>query len=198
VAASRDAQVTAIEADLADAATKAPFAEVVARLAAYRGVGQLGALALAAEVGDWRRFAHAAGFMAFTGLVPCERSSADSVWRGHITRTGSKHLRFQLGSSSVGPEGILVETGIGPATAVPRRVVTIMALLGGRSAQAVGQAVMSAHRNPASSRAIAVATMLVEDLPTPSRRNRPHSRSWAAQARATTEASAEQQAPPDR
>jgi hypothetical protein len=72
----------------------------VARLAAYRGVGQLGALALAAEVGDWRRFAHAGGFMAFTGLVPCERSSGDSVWRGHITRTGSKHLRFQLVESA--------------------------------------------------------------------------------------------------
>jgi transposase len=97
VAASRDAQVTAIEADLAEAATTPPFADAVARLAAYRGVGQLGALSLAAEVGDWRRFAHAAAFMAFTGLVPCERSSGDSVWRGHITRTGSKHLRFAAG-----------------------------------------------------------------------------------------------------
>jgi transposase len=100
VVASRDAQVTAIEADLAEAATKAPFADAVARLAAYRGVGQLGALAVAAEVGDWRRFAHAAGFMAFTGLVPSERSSGESVWRGHITRTGSKHLRFQLVESA--------------------------------------------------------------------------------------------------
>jgi transposase len=90
VAASRDAQVTAIEADLTEAATQPPFADAIARLAAYRGVGQLGALSLAAEVGDWRRFAHAAAFMAFTGLVPCERSSGDSVWRGHITRTGSK------------------------------------------------------------------------------------------------------------
>jgi transposase len=100
VAATRDAQVTAIEADLAEAATKPPFAGAVVRLAAYRGVGQLGALSLAAEVGDWRRFAHAAGFMAFTGLVPSERSSGDSVWRGHITRTGSKHLRFQLVESA--------------------------------------------------------------------------------------------------
>jgi transposase len=100
VAASRDAQVTAIEADLTEAATKPPLVEAVARLAAYRGVGQLGALSLAAEVGDWRRFGHPAGFMAFTGLVPSERSSADSVWRGHITRTGSKHLRFQLVESA--------------------------------------------------------------------------------------------------
>jgi transposase len=100
VVATRDAEVSAIEADLAEAAMKPLFADAVCRLAAYRGVGQLGALSLAAEVGDWRRFAHAAAFMAFTGLVPCERSSGDSVWRGHITRTGSKHLRFQLVESA--------------------------------------------------------------------------------------------------
>jgi transposase len=100
VVATRDTEVAAIEADLAEAATQPPFADAVARLSAYRGVGQLGALAVAVEVGDWRRFAHAGAFMAFTGLVPCERSSADSVWRGHITRTGSKHLRFQLVESA--------------------------------------------------------------------------------------------------
>jgi transposase len=100
VVATRDAEVVAIEADLAVAATEPPFAATVRRLAAYRGVGQLGALSVAAEVGDWRRFAHAGAFMAFTGLVPCERSSGDSVWRGHITRTGSKHLRFQLVESA--------------------------------------------------------------------------------------------------
>jgi transposase len=32
--------------------------------------------------------------------VPGERSSADSVWRGHITGTGSKHARFQLVESA--------------------------------------------------------------------------------------------------
>jgi transposase len=46
-----------------------PFA---AQLAAYRGVTQLGALTLAAEVGDWRRFARASQFMGFCGLVPSE------------------------------------------------------------------------------------------------------------------------------
>jgi transposase len=75
------AQVAAIQADLAEAATQPPFADAVCRLAAYRDVGQLGALSLAAEVGEGQRFAHAGAFMAFTGLVPCERSSGDSVWR---------------------------------------------------------------------------------------------------------------------
>jgi hypothetical protein len=36
VVATRDAQVTAIEADLPAAATQPPFADAVARLAAYR------------------------------------------------------------------------------------------------------------------------------------------------------------------
>jgi transposase len=53
VTATRDAEVRAIEADLAEAASKPPFADAVARLAAYRGVGRLGALSVAAEVGDW-------------------------------------------------------------------------------------------------------------------------------------------------
>jgi transposase len=57
-------------------------------------------LSLAAKVGDWRRFVHVAAFMAFTGLVPCERSSVDRIGRGHITRTRSKHLRFQLVESA--------------------------------------------------------------------------------------------------
>jgi transposase len=100
VVATRDAELAAIEVDLTAAAVQPPFADPVRRLAAYRGVGQLGALSLAAEVGDWRRFAHAGAFMAFTGLTPCERSSGDSVWRGHITRTGSTHLRFQLVESA--------------------------------------------------------------------------------------------------
>ena len=68
VVATRDAEVVAIEADLAVAATEPPFAATVRRLAAYRGVGQLGALSVAAEVGDWRRFAHAGAFMG-TGAL---------------------------------------------------------------------------------------------------------------------------------
>src|SRR4249920_4011498 len=56
---AREAAVTAIDADLTGWFTRAPFADPVARLAAYRGITQLGALTLASEVGDWRRFATA-------------------------------------------------------------------------------------------------------------------------------------------
>jgi transposase len=56
---ARDAALGAIEADLATWYDQPPFADAVARLAAYRGVTRLGALTLASEVGDWRRFASA-------------------------------------------------------------------------------------------------------------------------------------------
>jgi transposase len=97
---ARDAQLEAIEADLAAWYGRPPFADAVARLAAYRGVTRLGALTLASEVGDWRRFASAPQFMGFCGLTPSEYSSGNSTWRGHITRTGNAQLRTQLVESA--------------------------------------------------------------------------------------------------
>jgi len=93
---SRDAQLAAVEADLAGFCDQPPFAVQVARLAAYRGVTHLGALTLAAEVADWRRFARASQFMGFCGLCPSESSSGERTWRGHITKAGNAHLRGQL------------------------------------------------------------------------------------------------------
>ena len=97
---SRDAQLDAIQADLAGWYDRPPFAEQVARLSAYRGVTRLGALTLAAEVGDWRRFARASQFMGFCGLVPSEYSSGQRTVRGHLTKAGNAHLRAQLVESA--------------------------------------------------------------------------------------------------
>lgn len=85
--------MAAIDADLATWFTKAPFAEAVARLAAYRGITPLGALTLASEVCDRRRFPIAAMFMGFCGLVPSEHSSGERTSRGGITHAGNTHLR---------------------------------------------------------------------------------------------------------
>jgi transposase len=92
----RDAQLAAITGDLAAFFDAGPFVEQVHRLAAYRGLTRLGALTLASEVVDWRRFPAAPPFMAFTGLVPSEYSSGESTRRGRITKTGNAHLRTQL------------------------------------------------------------------------------------------------------
>jgi transposase len=93
---AREAAVSAIEADLAQFCGRAPFAQAVTRLAAYRGVSELGALSLASEVCDWRRFPTAGMFMGFTGLVPSEFSSGARTSRGGITHAGNGHLRSQL------------------------------------------------------------------------------------------------------
>ncbi|MFD0584853.1 transposase [Dactylosporangium darangshiense] len=53
------------------------------------GCGVSGWLTLASEVFDWRRFGSAVAFMGFTGLVPSEYSSGESVRRGHITKAGN-------------------------------------------------------------------------------------------------------------
>jgi transposase len=100
VLAARDAAVDAIDADLRGWFDRAPFADAVARLGAYRGVAHLGALTLASEVCDWRRFARATTFMGFTGLVPSEYSSGDATWRGALTKAGNAHLRTQLVESA--------------------------------------------------------------------------------------------------
>ena len=93
---AREVAVAAIDADLAGWYSRAPFADPVARLAAYRGITELGALTLASEVCDWRRFPTAAMFMGFCGLVPSESSSGDRTQRGGITHAGNTHLRTQL------------------------------------------------------------------------------------------------------
>lgn len=93
---AREAAVDAIEADLIPWCDRQPFADAVHRLSAYRGITALGALTLASEVCDWRRFPAAGLFMGFTGLVPSEDSSGDRTRRGGITHAGNGHLRTQL------------------------------------------------------------------------------------------------------
>jgi transposase len=100
VLAARQAELRALETDLAGYFTAGPFVDAVRRLSAYRGITELGALTLASEVGDWRRFASAPAFMGFTGLVPSEYSSGLSQHRGHLTKTGNAHLRTQLVESA--------------------------------------------------------------------------------------------------
>jgi transposase len=93
---SLDAQLSAVESDLVPYFTAGPFAEAVGRLSAYRGVTEMGALMLSAEVCDWRRFAQATTLMGFCGLVPSEYSSGERTSRGKITKAGNVHLRCQL------------------------------------------------------------------------------------------------------
>jgi transposase len=92
----RDTQLAAVEDDLAPYCDREPFGMPSHRLAAYRGVTNMGGLCLTAEVFDWRRFPAARSFMCFTGLVPSEDSTGLSEHRGNITHAGNRHIRAQL------------------------------------------------------------------------------------------------------
>jgi transposase len=93
---ARDGELAAIEADLMGWCDREPLAATVHRLAAYRGIADLSALVLAAEIVDWRRFPTAPLFMGFTGLIPSENSTGEATRPGHITKTGNRSVRTTL------------------------------------------------------------------------------------------------------
>ena len=100
--AIREQAVAAISSDLRGWLETPPIGQAAHRLAAYHAVSYLGGLIIAAEVADdWTRFSKAGSFMAFTGLVPSERSSGPSHHRGGITKTGNKIVRTQLVESAL-------------------------------------------------------------------------------------------------
>lgn len=73
---------------------------LVRALQALRGVQVVTAVILAAELGDFARFATAPSLMAYLGLVPSEHSSGETQKRGRITRAGNGHVRRILVESA--------------------------------------------------------------------------------------------------
>ena len=93
---TRESELACIESELAPWARRDPLAAAVTRLCCYRGIAELTALTLAAEIAGWRRFPGARAFTGYTGLVPAEYSSGARTWRGHITKAGSGPVRTAL------------------------------------------------------------------------------------------------------
>src|SRR3954470_12398238 len=85
-----------LEAQLRELVPGWSLAPVVAALQAMRGVAFLSAVVLAAEVGDFRRFANPRQLMAWLGVVPSEHSSGAKVERGGITKAGNGRARRVL------------------------------------------------------------------------------------------------------
>src|SRR5690349_3408702 len=90
------ARLRDVETDLRALLTLEPLQHRVHRLRCFRGIDDLTALTIAAELGDPRRFATAPSTMAFVGLVPSEHSSGTKRAQGSITKTGNAHLRRVL------------------------------------------------------------------------------------------------------
>jgi transposase len=93
---SIDAQIAALDAQLARVARQPQWAPAVKVLCAFRGVSVRTALGLLAEIGDFRRFGTARELMSYLGLVPSEYSSGQERHRGHITKAGPKEARRLL------------------------------------------------------------------------------------------------------
>ena len=66
---------------------------VIEALQALRGIAQISAATVVAEVGELSRFARAKQLMAYAGIVASEDSSGERTRRGNITKTGNAHLR---------------------------------------------------------------------------------------------------------
>jgi transposase len=94
------ARLHAVEQDLRALLDLKPLRPRVERLRCFRGIDDLTALTIAAELGDARRFATAPSLMAYVGLVPSEHSSGVKRAQGAITKTGNAHLRRVLVESA--------------------------------------------------------------------------------------------------
>ena len=79
--------------DEAVQATPAPMRAVIAALQALRGVAQVSAATIVAELGQVSRFGRPRQLMSYSGTVASEHSSGDRIRRGGITKTGNAHLR---------------------------------------------------------------------------------------------------------
>jgi transposase len=70
-----------------------PMRSVIAGLQALRGIAQLTAVTLIAELGTLSRFSNPRQLMGYSGLVSSEYSSGSKIRRGSLTKTGNAHLR---------------------------------------------------------------------------------------------------------
>jgi transposase len=83
-------------AALEEAVPASSHAAVINRLRCFRGIDTLSAAGLAAEVGDFDRFAKPSLLSGFLGIVPSERTSDLKRRQGSITKAGPRHARRLL------------------------------------------------------------------------------------------------------
>ena len=89
------ARIERLDRAVLQAAHTAPpqMRAVIEALQALRGIAQVTAVTIVAELGQISRFAKARQLMGYSGLVPSEDSSGERKRRGAITKTGNAHLR---------------------------------------------------------------------------------------------------------
>ena len=91
-----DARIKHLEEEIHAQATDSLHAPVIQALQTLRGVAEITAVTLVAEIGKFSRFQSPKQLMAYAGLVPREYSSGSSRWQGGITKTGNSHVRYAV------------------------------------------------------------------------------------------------------
>ncbi|MCS6954541.1 MAG: IS110 family transposase [Bryobacterales bacterium] len=88
-------RIQRLEQAISQAIEKAPprMRAVIEALQALRGVAQITAVTVVAELGSLSRFPSPRQLMSYSGLVSSEFSSGNRILRGAITKTGNAHLR---------------------------------------------------------------------------------------------------------
>ncbi|GED18214.1 transposase [Aneurinibacillus migulanus] len=71
-------------------------APVIQALQTLRGVAEVTAVTLVAEIGQFSRFINPRQLISYAGLVPKEYSSGLSRWQGSITKIGNAQIRRAL------------------------------------------------------------------------------------------------------
>ena len=84
-----------LERGIDDAVDAAPerMRAVIEALQALRGIAQVSAVTIVAEIGTLSRFAKPRQLMGYSGAVASEDTSGERTRRGGITKTGNAHLR---------------------------------------------------------------------------------------------------------
>ena len=88
-------RIARLEKAITEAVQKVPpqMQAVIEALQALRGVAQLTAVTVVAELGSLSRFRNPRPLMGYSGLVSSEFSSGNRILRGSLTKTGNAHLR---------------------------------------------------------------------------------------------------------
>jgi transposase len=95
-----ETQQRSMDAEIERFSQMPPWRKGADALRCFRGIKTLTAMTILTEVGDIHRFRSATQLMAYTGLIPSERSSGDVERRGPITAAGNSFVRRVLVESA--------------------------------------------------------------------------------------------------
>jgi transposase len=94
--AEAEGRLARLETAMIEQAAESALADLVTAYQSLRGIEQVSAVTLVAELGDLSRFGSPREAMAYLGLVPSEHSSGGNRKQGGITKTGNAAARHVL------------------------------------------------------------------------------------------------------